>query len=136
MISPITLSFGPVEFSCRFSGFGPTFMRIMRFDVKPKLERKQISPKSQMQIAQDKQPAEQNIRQNAAFKGRRRPGPPVGTTGGPWSPPRPARGGSSSAGCGGFSFDASNAHAFIARLLLVFAFKRKNESGSKGTHCS
>jgi len=53
------LGFGLVEFSCRFSGFGPNFMRIMRFDVKPKLERKQISPKSPMQIAQNKQPAKQ-----------------------------------------------------------------------------
>ena len=123
------LGFGPVEFSCRFSSFGPTFMRNMWFDDKPKLERKKTSPKSPMQIAQDKQPADQNKKQNASYEGRRRAAWPVGTTVQPWWQPRPGRG-----GCHGpwwlFPFpaasvlcDASVFHAMPFQLLLVFAFK-------------
>jgi len=139
------LGFGLVEFSCRFSGFGPNFMRIMRFDVKPKLERKQISPKSPMQIAQNKQPAKQKKRgETQRSRGEEEPdhqwAPRVarGHHHGPWWPPRPARGeshgrgGPSSPGCGGFSCDASFCPAINVRLLLVFGFKNGECIWSEG----
>ena len=48
-------------------------MRIMRFDVKPKLERKQISPKSPMQIAQDKEPADRSKEARRGVPGKAKP---------------------------------------------------------------
>ena len=82
-----------------------------------------------MQIAQDKQPTVQGGRQNAAYEERSGPKGAVTTTdrGGSHGQAVVAatgRGDCSLARLCRFLCDASNAHAFIARLLLVFVFKK------------
>jgi len=143
------LGFGLVEFSCRFSSFGPTFVKIIWLDIKPKLERKQTSPRSPKQIAQDKQSADEGKKdktrrtgQNWSTWARGHHGPTVVTT--------MARGGSH-----GQTVVAATAMvavplpgflrffcgpSFSTRLwldcCLLLPLKMKNESGSKVTHCS
>jgi len=74
-----------------------------------------------MQIAQDKQPADQGKEAKRSVQGMKK----TRTTSG-----HHGRGGPSSPGCGDFSCDASFCPAINVRLLLVFAFKKRNESGS------
>ena len=94
-----------------------------------------------MQIAQNKQPAKQEKRQNASYEGRRRAARPVATTAGLWWTPRTVVAATASLwwlppavvalplpGHFGFvRYFGFPRDAF--RLLLVFGLKMENVSG-------